>query len=94
MCLTGNGDGNAYPHHEWGCDSPGMHILTGKGDVPHRECISSPEMGMSLTWNAYPHWEWGCAPLEMQTLTGNAHSLERARHDHMRRSYDLHHYNQ
>ena len=23
MCLTGN----AYPHLEWGCASPGMHIV-------------------------------------------------------------------
>ena len=46
MCPTGNalliGNGDVphrkcTPHREWGCDSPGMHILTGNGDVPHRE---------------------------------------------------------
>ena len=26
-----------HPHQEWGCASLGMHILTGNGDVPHRE---------------------------------------------------------
>ena len=26
ICLTGNGD---VPQWEWGCDSPGMRILTG-----------------------------------------------------------------
>ena len=30
--------GNGYPHPEWGCASPGMHILLGNGDVPHWEC--------------------------------------------------------
>ena len=29
-----------HPHREWGCALPGMHILTGNGDVPHRECTS------------------------------------------------------
>ena len=54
MCLTGNGD---VPHGEWGCASPGMHILTGNGDVPHR--------------NAHPHKEWECNPPVMHILTGN-----------------------
>ena len=26
MCFTGNED---VPHREWGCTSPGIHILTG-----------------------------------------------------------------
>ena len=38
--LTGKGGcactGNAHPHSERGCASPGMHILLGNGDVPHR----------------------------------------------------------
>ena len=29
MCLTGD----AYPHQEWECALPGMHILTENGDV-------------------------------------------------------------
>ena len=32
MCITGN----TYPHREWGCGSPGMHILIRNVDVPHR----------------------------------------------------------
>ena len=55
--LTGNMDvcltGNAHPHREWGCDWPGMNILTGNGDVTDREWTSSPEMGMCLTGNAH-----------------------------------------
>ena len=34
--------GSTYSHREWGCTSQGIHILTRNGDVPHRECISSP----------------------------------------------------
>ena len=26
--------GNDDVSHQWGCDSPGMHILTGNGDTP------------------------------------------------------------
>ena len=49
--------------------SPGMHILTGNGDVPHREwrCVS-PEMKVCLTGNGdmlhlkrvnfYNVWQW------------------------------------
>ena len=39
--LTGNEDVHLQ---EWGCDSPGMQILTRKGDVPNRECMLSPGM--------------------------------------------------
>ena len=35
-----------HPHREWGCFSPEINILTGNGDVTHRECTSSPGMGM------------------------------------------------
>ena len=60
------------PHREWGCASPGMHILTGTGDVPHREWISSPGMHI-LTGNGnVPHREWECASPGMgMCLTGN-----------------------
>ena len=34
----------AFPVRKWECASPGMHILTGNGDVPHWECTSSPRM--------------------------------------------------
>ena len=39
---------------QWRCDSPGMHILTGNGDVSHRQygCVS-PAMGIWLTGNAH-----------------------------------------
>ena len=56
MCIPGE----THSHSRWGYlfhdDSswPGMHILTGNGDVPHRECTSSPEMGMFLTANVHP----------------------------------------
>ena len=63
---------NKHSHREWRCDSPGMHILTGNGDVLYRKCTSSPEMGMRLTGNAHPHWEWGCDSPGMHILTGNA----------------------
>ena len=47
--LTGNAD----PHWEWGCTSPGMGMcLTGNGDVPHGECVSSPGMHI-ITRNAH-----------------------------------------
>ena len=71
--------GEAHPHQEWGCASPGMHIiigngmcLTGNGDVPHREwgCASSG-IGMRLNGNAYPHREQECDSLGMHILTGN-----------------------
>ena len=52
-------------------------MLTGNGDVPHRECISSPGMGMCLTGNGdVPHRESTSSP-GMHILTGNAHSLYR-----------------
>ena len=44
-------NGNAHPHREWGCTSPGMHILTGNGDVTHPEC-TPPGMHI-LTRNAH-----------------------------------------
>ena len=37
---------NKHPKEEWRCDSPGMHILTGNGAVPHQECRPSLGMGM------------------------------------------------
>ena len=56
--LTGNGmclTWNAHPYREWLCHSPGMHILTGNGDVPHRECIFSPRMHIVYTgWATMP----------------------------------------
>ena len=61
MCLTGNAiltrngvclTRNAHPRREWEYVSPGMHILTGNGDVPHRERTSSPGMHI-LTGNAH-----------------------------------------
>ena len=52
----------------------GINILTGNGDVTHRECTSSPEMGMCLTGNGdVPHREWGCDLPGMRILTGKAH---------------------
>ena len=80
MCLIGN----AHHNRKWGCASPGMHILTGNGDVPHRECTSSPGMGICLTGNGnVPHQEWGCASPGMRMcltrngvcLTGNGNVL-------------------
>ena len=35
MCLTQN----AHLHREWGCASPGMHVLTGNAYL-HQECTS------------------------------------------------------
>ena len=62
---------NAHPHSEWDvshrewrCDSPGMHFLTGNGNLPHQE------------WDV-PHREWGRASLGMHILTRNAHSFYR-----------------
>ena len=54
MCLTGN----AHPHWEWGCASPGIHILTVNGGcaLPGMR-ISSPAVGTCLTENAHPHRE-------------------------------------
>ena len=52
-------------------------MLTGNGDVTHKECTSSLEMGMCLSGNVHPHREWGCASPAMYILTGNAHSLYR-----------------
>ena len=49
--------------------SPGMHILTKNGDVPHLECTSTLGMGMCLTGNAHPHQECGCASTGMHILT-------------------------
>ena len=41
MCIPGE----AHPDsREFGCDSLGMHILTGSGDGTHWECASSPGM--------------------------------------------------
>ena len=53
-----------------------MHILTGNGDVPHREWgCASPRMGKCLTVNRdVPHRECTSSP-GMHILTGNAHSL-------------------
>ena len=54
MCLTGN----AHPHWEWGCASPGIHILTGNGGcaLPGMR-TSSPAVETCLTENAHPHRE-------------------------------------
>ena len=67
---------------------PGEDVHSGNGDVPHRECTSSLEMGMCLTRNAYPHRKWGCASPGMHILTRNAHSLYRVQmkcYDHQNR---------
>ena len=61
-----------HTHLEWGCASPGMHILTRNGDVPHRKCTSSPGMEMCLTENG-DHRKWGCASPGIHILTGNAY---------------------
>ena len=62
MCIPGEDKSqwNKHPHWKWGCASPGMHILSENGVVPHGECTSSPGMGLCLTGNAHPHREWGC----------------------------------
>ena len=74
MCLNRNGD---VPHREWGCASPGMHILTGNRDVPHRGYTSSVGMGMCLTLNARPHQEWECILPGMGMLSPVMHILAR-----------------
>ena len=77
MCIPSEDESqwNKHPHREWRCDSPEMHIFTGNGDVPYRECrwecTSSPGMGMCLTGNAHPDQEWGCNLPGMHILTGN-----------------------
>ena len=74
MCLIRD----AHPHREWGCASPGIHIHTENEDVTHRECTSSPGMGICLTGNGdVTDREWGCDSLGMYILTGNAHNLDR-----------------
>ena len=60
MCIPGE----AHPH-SWWVTSPipsedvtnhnGIYILTGNGDVTHRESKFSSEM--CLNWNAHLHWE-------------------------------------
>ena len=55
ICIPGD----AHPHSRWGCAFPvrinhnGINILTGNEDVTHRECTSSPGMGMCLTGSAH-----------------------------------------
>ena len=73
-CTSSLGMGkNAHPHRELGCASPGIHILTGNGDVANWECTSSPGMEMCLTGNAHPQREWRCVSPGMHILNGNAH---------------------
>ena len=48
---------NEHPHWEWGCASPGAHILTENRDVPHRECISSPKTHIVYT-GCYSYISW------------------------------------
>ena len=72
-----------HPHREWGCASPGMYILTGKGpgstSSPGTR-YDSPGMtgnGICHPWNRdVPHRECTSSP-EMHIITGNAHSLYR-----------------
>ena len=52
MCLTGN----AHPHWEGGCASPGMGMCLTGNSHPHRNCTSSPGMHI-LTGNSYSHRE-------------------------------------
>ena len=64
---------NEHPHWEWGRTSPGMHILTKTGEVPHQECISSLGM-LTLTGNGgVPHWECLSSPAMGMCLTGSEH---------------------
>ena len=79
MCIPGEDESqwNKHPHQELRCDSPEMHILTGNGDVTHRECTSSPGMGSCLTGNGdVTHRECTFSP-GMHILTGSAHRLYR-----------------
>ena len=61
----------------------GMHILTGNGDVRHRECTLSPGMGTCLTrmhiltGNGNVTHRECTSLLGMYILTRNAHSLYR-----------------
>ena len=44
---------NKHPHREWGCASPGMHILTRNGNVTQREWgCALPGMHMLTTWRS------------------------------------------
>ena len=63
----------------------GINILTGNGDVTHREgkwphqewdvplweCTSSQGMWMYVTGNAHPRGEWRCVSPGMHIFTGN-----------------------
>ena len=84
--------GESHLHSQWGCASPGMHILTGNGDVLHWEwgCVS-PGMHI-LTGNAHSLYrvstrEWitsesifGVRLAKVLNLTGHfAQSLGRRR---------------
>ena len=42
-----------YPSREWGCASPGKHILTGNRGVPHREWGCASPKRHILTGNAH-----------------------------------------
>ena len=55
----------------WGCVSPEMGMcLTGKRDVHHWECTSSPGRMMSLTRIAHPHREWDMTHWECTSSPG------------------------
>ena len=84
MCIAGEDESqwNKHPHREWRCDLPGVHILTGNGDVTNQECISSLGMGMCLTENGYV-----TDLLGMHILTKNAHSLFLVIHEIKSSSY-------
>ena len=52
----------------------GINILTWNGYLAHKECTSSPEMGICLNGNGYvTHWEWVCDSLGIHILTGNTY---------------------
>ena len=78
MCLTGNRD---VPHREWGCASPGMHILTGNRNVPHREWeFASSGIVMCLTGNGdVPHQECTSSPGMHVVYTGCLYNRESKR---------------
>ena len=79
MCIPGE----AHPH-SWRVTSPipsedlmnhnGINILTGNGDMTHRECKSSLGMGMCLTGNGdVPPRECTSSQGMGMCLTGNIH---------------------
>ena len=79
-CLTRNGTcliGNAHPHWEYQCASPGMGLCL----IPLEMGMCYAGNGMYLIRNAHPQWKWryaslgmGCDPPIMHILIWDAHA--------------------